>query len=156
MILHRSETTLPTYLLSNSNRQHGLLQYCVSRSSIDVSTSLSSEDIVGASATIPRRSGLVATNTLACWSQNTSMRIATGMPRFEMKRQNGKPMRYAIGALSCSADDWVLVEMLHLAKVHEKLIREVKCIDLSLFQVLQKVTVFRFGVTRQIESEPKI
>ena len=34
--------------------------------------------------------------------------------------------------------------------------REVKCIDLSLFQVLQKVTMFRFGVTRQIESEPKI
>jgi hypothetical protein len=46
--------------------------------------------------------------------------------------------------------------MLHLAKVHEKLIREVKCIDLSLFQVLQKVTMFRFGVTRQIESELKI
>jgi hypothetical protein len=46
--------------------------------------------------------------------------------------------------------------MLHLAKVHEKLIREVKCIDLSLFQVLQKVTMFRFGVTHQMKFKSKI
>jgi hypothetical protein len=54
------------------------------------------------------------------------MRTATGMQRFELKCQHGKPMGYAIGAFSCKADDRVLVEMLRLVKVHEKLIREVR------------------------------